>query len=156
MRRPLIEAKDFKLSLDKGTKLKEGHGGLPRERVLCVCGKERKRRRKFEEECLVLMCGEVFMEKKCARIKHGRKLCVTNTCSKAFGILVQLIIPLKSIVGFVSKLKKILVCKVKKLLPKFQHHRSCCQGATLVGSRGCCGGVHERNSMTKPLDFYFN
>jgi len=30
MRRPLIGTKDFKLSLDKGNKLKEGHGGLPR------------------------------------------------------------------------------------------------------------------------------
>jgi hypothetical protein len=38
-----------KLSLDKGNKLKEGHGGLPRERVLCVCGKEKKKRMKCEE-----------------------------------------------------------------------------------------------------------
>jgi hypothetical protein len=50
------------------------------------------------------MCGEVFMEKECARIKHGRKLCVTSTCSKASGILVQLVVPPKSTVGFVSKL----------------------------------------------------
>jgi len=56
MRRPSIGAKDFKLSLDKGNKLKEGHGGLLRKKALCVCGKERKRRRKCEEECLVLMC----------------------------------------------------------------------------------------------------
>jgi hypothetical protein len=28
--------KDFKLSLDKGNKLKEGHGGLPSEKALCV------------------------------------------------------------------------------------------------------------------------
>jgi hypothetical protein len=92
--------------LDKGNKLKEGHGGLRRERVLCVCGKERKKerkRRRCEEEFLVLMCGEVFMEKVCARIKHERKLCVTSTCSKASGFLVQLVIPPKSIVGFVSK-----------------------------------------------------
>jgi len=46
-----------KLSLDKGNKLKEGHGDLPRKGVLCVC-------------------GEVFMGRECARIKHGRKLCV--------------------------------------------------------------------------------
>jgi hypothetical protein len=32
-----------KLSLDKGNKLKEGHGGLPRERVWCVCEKKEKR-----------------------------------------------------------------------------------------------------------------
>jgi hypothetical protein len=101
MRRPLIGTKDFKLSLDKGNKLNEGHGGLPRERGLCVCGKERKRRRKCEEECLVLMCGEVFMEKECARIKHGRKLCVTSTCSKASGFLFQLIFPPKSTIRFV-------------------------------------------------------
>jgi len=81
-RRPSIGTKDIKLSLDKGNKLKEGHEGLPREKILCVCGKERKRRRKCEEECLVLMCGEVFMGREYARIKHGRKLCVTSTYSK--------------------------------------------------------------------------
>ncbi len=55
---------------------------------------------------LVLMCGEVFMEKVCARIKHGRKLCVVSTCSKASGFLVQLIVPPKSTVGFVSNLNQ--------------------------------------------------
>ncbi len=39
----------LKLSLDKGNKLKESHGGLRREKVSCVCGKERKRRMKWEE-----------------------------------------------------------------------------------------------------------
>jgi hypothetical protein len=43
------------------------------------------------------------MEKVCARIKHGKKLCVTSTCSKTSGFLVQLIVPLKSTVRFVSK-----------------------------------------------------
>ncbi len=38
-----------KLSLVKGNKLKEGHGGSPRKKVLCVCGKKRKRRKKCEE-----------------------------------------------------------------------------------------------------------
>jgi hypothetical protein len=52
------------------------------------------------------MCEEVFMEKECAKIKQGRKLCVTSTCSKAFGIFVQLIVPPKSTVGFVSKLNQ--------------------------------------------------
>jgi hypothetical protein len=73
---------------------------------LCVCGKKRKRRRRCEEIFLVLMCGEVFMEKVCARIKHGRKLCVTSTCSKGSGFLVQLVVPPKSTVGFVSKLNQ--------------------------------------------------
>jgi hypothetical protein len=44
-----LEQGILKLSLDKGNKLKEGHGGLPNERVLCVWGKERKRRMKCEE-----------------------------------------------------------------------------------------------------------
>jgi hypothetical protein len=34
------------------------------------------------------------------------------------------------------KFKSILVWKVSKALLKFQHHRGCCKGATLVGSRG--------------------
>ncbi len=38
-----------KLSLDKGNKLKEGHGGLPRERIFCVWGEKKKRRMKCEE-----------------------------------------------------------------------------------------------------------
>ncbi len=66
-----------------------------------VCGEKKKRRRKCEE-IFVLMCGEVFMEKVCARIKHGRKLCVASTCSKTFGFFVQLVVPLKSTIGFVS------------------------------------------------------
>ncbi len=66
--------------MDKGNNVKEGHGGLPREKVLGVCGKEGKRRKKCEEECLVLMCGEVFMEKECARIK-----CRNPTLAKCGG-----------------------------------------------------------------------
>jgi hypothetical protein len=61
------------------------------------------RKGSVRENFLVLMCGKVFMEKVCARIKYGRKLCVTSTCSKASGFLVQLIVPPKSIIGFVSK-----------------------------------------------------
>ncbi len=44
------------------------------------------------------------MEKVCARIKHGRKLCVASTCSKSSGFFVQLVVPPKSTVGFVSNL----------------------------------------------------
>jgi hypothetical protein len=72
-------------------------------RGYCVYGGKKRKRRKCEEEFLIFMCGEVFMEKVCARIKHGRKLCVTSTCNKAFGFLVQLVVPPKSTVGFVSK-----------------------------------------------------
>jgi hypothetical protein len=42
--------KDFKLSLDKGNKLKEGHGGLPSEKALCVCKKKKKRKRRMKCE----------------------------------------------------------------------------------------------------------
>jgi hypothetical protein len=55
---------------------------------------------------LVLMCGEVFMGKVYARIKHGRKLCVANAYNKASGFFVQLVVPLKSTVGFVSNLNQ--------------------------------------------------
>jgi len=41
-----------KLSLDKGNKLKEGHGGLPSEKALCVWEeRRRKRRMKCEKGC---------------------------------------------------------------------------------------------------------
>jgi len=46
MRRPLIGAKKIsKLSLDKGNKLKEGHGGLSKKVffLVCVWGKEKKK-----------------------------------------------------------------------------------------------------------------
>ncbi len=55
---------------------------------------------------LALMCGEMFMEKVCARIKHGRKLCVASTCSKTSGFFVQLVVPPKFTVGFVSNLNQ--------------------------------------------------
>jgi hypothetical protein len=65
------------------------------------------------------MCGEVFMEKVCARIKHGRKLCVASTCSKASGFLFQLVVPLKSIVGFLSNLNQLLVRRCRRFSPNF-------------------------------------
>ncbi len=55
---------------------------------------------------LVFMSGEVFMERVCARIKHERKLCVANTCSKTSGFFVQLVVPLKSTIGFLSNLNQ--------------------------------------------------
>jgi hypothetical protein len=67
-------------------------------------GRKERGRGSVKENFLVLMCGKVFMEKVCARIKYGRKLCVTSTCKKASGFLVQLVVSSKSIVGFVSNL----------------------------------------------------
>jgi hypothetical protein len=93
-----------KLSLDKGNKLKEGHGGLPREGIFLVYGEKKKKGGGGVRKELVLMCGEVFMGKVCARIKHGRKLCVASAYNKASGFFVQLVFPPKSTVGFVSNL----------------------------------------------------
>ncbi len=95
-----------KLSLDKGNKLKEGHGGLPREMIFFVYVEKKKRGEWNVKKDLVLMCGEVFMEKVCAKIKHGRKLCVASTCSKASRFLVQLVVLPKSTVGFMSNLNQ--------------------------------------------------
>jgi hypothetical protein len=102
MRRPLIGAKDFKAFIGQGEQAQGRSWRFTKRGVLCVCGKERKKRR-CEEEFLILMCGEVFMKNVCVRIKHERKLCVTSTCSKASRFLVQLVVHLKSTVGFVSK-----------------------------------------------------
>jgi hypothetical protein len=60
-----------------------------------------------EQKISSYVCGKVlFMKRMCARIKHGRKLCVASTCSKASGFFVQLVVPLKSTVGFVSNLNQ--------------------------------------------------
>jgi hypothetical protein len=75
-------------------------------RRYCVYVEKKKKKGRSVRKDLVLMCGEVFMERVCARIKHGRRLCVTNTCSKTSGFLVQLVVPPKSTVGFVSKLNQ--------------------------------------------------
>ncbi len=66
-------------------------------------------KKKKEDEVwkdLILMCGKGSWKNVCARIKHGRKLGVASTCSKAFGFLVQLVVPPKSTVGFVSNLNQ--------------------------------------------------
>ncbi len=76
MRRPLIEAKDFKAFIGQGEQAQRRSWRLTKEEDLDVCGEEKKKRMKCEEG--FFMCGEVFMEKVCAIIKHGRKLC----CSK--------------------------------------------------------------------------
>ncbi len=52
------------------------------------------------------MCGKVFMGKVCARIKHGRKLCVASAYNKASGFFVQLVVPPKSTVVFISNLNQ--------------------------------------------------
>jgi hypothetical protein len=58
------------------------------------------------------MCGEEFMEKVCARIKHGRKLCVTSTCSKASGFFGSISCSSQIHRWICVKMKLILVWKV--------------------------------------------
>ncbi len=55
----------------------------------------------------------------CAGIKHGRKLCVASTCNKISGFLFQLVVPPKSIVGFVSNLNQFYFERCRKLSPNF-------------------------------------
>jgi len=63
------------------------------------------------------MCEEVlFMESNGVQTKeHGRKLCVASSCNwsswnnfheQTSRLFIEMVIPLKSIVGFVSKFKK--------------------------------------------------
>ncbi len=68
-----MEGRISKLPLVKGNKLKEGHGGLPRERGLCCVGGRRREENECVRKRLVLMCGRVlFIKRICVRNKHGR------------------------------------------------------------------------------------
>jgi hypothetical protein len=78
MRRPLIRARDFKAFIGQGEQVQGRSWRLTKEEDFGCMRRKKKKRMKCEEGFLVLMCGEVFLEKVCARIKHGRKLC----CSK--------------------------------------------------------------------------
>jgi hypothetical protein len=78
MRRPLVGARDFKAFIGQGEQAQGRSWRFTKEGDFVCMWKRKKKRMKCEEGFLVLMCGEVLMEKVCARIKHGRKLC----CSK--------------------------------------------------------------------------
>ncbi len=87
----------------------------------------------------------------CVRIKHER-----NLCSKC---LWQSLQTFGSISCFSQihcwicvKFESVLAQKVQKALPKIQLDQAFCKGATRVGNRGGCSGVHGM----KPLDFGFN
>jgi hypothetical protein len=60
-----------KLSLDKGNKLKEGHGGLPKGGLLVYVEKRKEGRGGVRKNFLVLMCGEVLMGSVYGKMKHG-------------------------------------------------------------------------------------
>ncbi len=59
-----------KLSLDKGNKLKEGHGGLPSKRILCVCGEKKKKKDE--------MRGRIFSSYVWKGV-HGKGVCKNQT-----------------------------------------------------------------------------
>jgi hypothetical protein len=104
---------------------------------------------------LVLMCEEVFIEKVCAGIKHGRKLCVASTCSKASGFLFQLVVPLKSTVGFVSNLNQFFFKRCKSFSPNLSIIRFVVRELHLLEVEGVCSGIHGRISITRSLEFCF-
>jgi hypothetical protein len=65
---------------------------------------------------LVVMCEEMlFMEANDVQTKeHGRKLCVTNSCSgihgmismnKPLGVFIKIVVPFRSTIGVVSNFK---------------------------------------------------
>ncbi len=57
----------------RGTNSRKGYGGLSREKGVSYVGGRGKEENEYVKKRLVLMCGKVlFMEKMCARNKHGR------------------------------------------------------------------------------------
>jgi len=74
MRMPLIRARDLEAFIGQGEQAQGRSWRLTKEAILCVCGggEEKKRRRKKRR-------GEIFLVLTCARIKHGKSVCV---CSK--------------------------------------------------------------------------
>ncbi len=80
--------------------------------------KKKKRRMKCEDGFSSYVWRGLHA-KGCARIKHGRKLCVASTCNKASGVLFQIIVSPKFTVGFVSNLKQFLFRRCRRFSPNF-------------------------------------
>jgi hypothetical protein len=132
----------------RGTNLRKGHGGLPREREVSWVGERKKEKKECvrKKKGLVLMGEKVlFMREMCARIKHGR-ISMTKPLKFYFK---QLFLPNPPL-DLCETLKNICLGGLKGS-PKFQHHRFGYKGAALAGSGGCCSGVHGRISMTRPV-----
>ncbi len=111
--------KDFDAFIGQGNKLKECHGDLPKERGLFwVWKKKRKRRRKCEEFCYFLCVQESSIERVCVRIRHEKNLC-SKYLLQSLWMLVQLVVSLKSTVGFVSKLNQLYFERCKSSSQKF-------------------------------------
>jgi hypothetical protein len=66
------------------TSSRKCHGRLIKGKVVsCVFFSKKKEDNKCVRGKLVLMCERMsFMKKKSAKKKHGRKLCVSNSCSR--------------------------------------------------------------------------
>jgi hypothetical protein len=57
----------------RGTSLRKGYRGLPRERGIFWVGGREKEEKECVRKILILMCGKVlFMKKMCVRNKHGK------------------------------------------------------------------------------------
>ncbi len=74
--------KNFKLSLDKGNKLKESHGGVPRKKNI-VCMKEGRGKRRMKCEKVVSSCVWKCSCKGYEKMKYGMELCVASNRSEA-------------------------------------------------------------------------
>ncbi len=80
--------KDFEAFIGQGEQAQGRSWRLAKERTSCVCGKKERRRRRCEEEFLVLMCEEVLMGSVYGKMKHGMELWVANYLSETSGLLV--------------------------------------------------------------------
>ncbi len=103
------------LSLDKGNKLKECHGDLPKERGFFGYGRRKERGGSVRNFVNSYVCKnqawkecvqESSIERVCVRIRHEKNLC-SKYLLQSLWMLVQLVVSLKSTVGFVSKLDQL-------------------------------------------------
>jgi hypothetical protein len=69
--------------------------------------------------------------------------------------LFQIVVPLKSTLGFVSNSKKFLFRRCRRFFPNFSIIGFAVRELHLPEVEGVCSGVHGRISMTKPLEFCF-
>jgi hypothetical protein len=74
---------------------------------------------------------------------------------KTSGVLFQIVVPPKSIVGFVSNLNQFLFKRFKKFSQNFSIIKFTVRELHLPEVEGVCSGVHGRISMTRPLEFCF-
>ncbi len=80
--------KDFEAFIGQGERAQGRSWKLAKGRTSCVCGKKERGRRRWEEEFLVLMCGEVLMGSVYEKMKHGMELWVASYRSETSGLLV--------------------------------------------------------------------